>query len=87
MIDKYRHFAYNQFVTSKQLIAWRGENAYSQGQLARVLGVDVMSVSRWERNIVKIPPFLHLALKWLEKEGGELKVKGTMIKKTKKERR
>ena len=34
-----------------------------------VLGVDVITISRWERGIQKIPPFLHYALKHIEKQG------------------
>jgi transcriptional regulator with XRE-family HTH domain len=58
------------------LKAWRSKTGYSQTKLANVLDIDVMTVSRWERDVRSIPPFLHLALKWLEKEGGEPKAKG-----------
>jgi transcriptional regulator with XRE-family HTH domain len=50
-----------------QLKKWRRENGYSQNQLAKVLDVDVMTVSRWERGVRSIPPFLHLALECLKK--------------------
>jgi transcriptional regulator with XRE-family HTH domain len=61
----------------KELIKWRSSNNYSQSQLARALGVDVMTVSRWERGLrKKIPSFLHLALECLEMKGGVKKVKG-----------
>ncbi len=46
--------------------SWRTRNGYSQARLAKVLGVDVMTVSRWERGVYVIPPFLHLALAHLE---------------------
>lgn len=52
-----------------QLKKWRRENGYSQSQLAKVLDVDVMTVSRWERGVRSIPPFLHLALECLKKRG------------------
>ena len=52
---------------------WREVNGYSQGRLARILGVDVMTVSRWERGIMKIPSFLKWALAYLELKGEELK--------------
>lgn len=56
-------------MTPKQLRAWRRKNGYSQGRLAETLGVNVMTISRWERGVMKdLPPFLHLALKWVEKE-------------------
>jgi transcriptional regulator with XRE-family HTH domain len=60
-------------MTPNQVKAWRKKNGYSQSQLARALGVNVMTVSRWERGFMNTPPFLHLALKWLELEGGENK--------------
>lgn len=58
-----------------ELKKWREVNGYSQGQLARVLEVDVMTVSRWERGIMKIPSFLKWALAYLELKGDELKPK------------
>ena len=61
----------------KELKKWRSNNNYSQSQLARALGVDTMTVSRWERGVrKKIPSFLALALRALELEGGDVKVKG-----------
>src|SRR3989337_3735965 len=59
-------------MTPKALKAWRKENGYSQAKLAKVLGVATMTVSRWERGVREIPPFLHLALECLELKGGEL---------------
>lgn len=61
---------------SKELQKWRKRTGYSQGRLAKVLGVTPLTVSRWERGERKIPSFLHLALRCLELEGGELKIKG-----------
>lgn len=63
---------------------WREKTGYSQGQLARVLGVDVMTVSRWERGIMKIPSFLKWALAYLELRGDELKPKLKRMKTKKK---
>ena len=85
-LDIYNPMDYTTLVTPKELKAWRHKNDYSQGRLAKILGVIPLTVSRWELGVREIPSFLHLALKWLEKEGGELETKGT-IKKTKKERR
>jgi len=56
-----------------ELKQWREVNGYSQGQLARVLEVNVMTVSRWERGIMKVPSFLKWALAYLELKGEELK--------------
>jgi transcriptional regulator with XRE-family HTH domain len=50
----------------RDLIKWREANGYSQSDLAEALSVHVMTVSRWERGVREIPPFLHLALKYLE---------------------
>lgn len=55
----------------EELKKWRQRNAYSQGKLAKVLSVDVMTVSRWERGVREIPSFLHLALAYLEMKGKE----------------
>lgn len=65
----------------KELQTWRKRTGYSQGRLARVLGITPLTVSRWERGESNIPPFLHLALRCLELEGGEIKAKGTKKKK------
>ena len=64
-------------MTPEELKAWRKKNGYSQGKLAKVLGVIPLTVSRWERGVREIPSFLHLTLECLEKKGGELKAKGT----------
>lgn len=64
-------------MTPQELKAWREKNNYSQRQLAEVLTVDVMTVSRWERGVREIPSFLHLALKCVKKrKGGESVIKG-----------
>jgi transcriptional regulator with XRE-family HTH domain len=57
----------------EHLQAWRKKTGYSQGQLSRILGVDVMTVSRWERGIMQIPSYLKWALAYLELKGEELK--------------
>jgi len=64
-------------MTADELKTWRQRNGYSQAKLAKALGVDTMTVSRWERGFRKeIPPFLHLALDALERRGKEEKEKG-----------
>jgi len=70
-------------MTSGELREWRQRNGWSQGQLARVLAVIPLSVSRWERGERQIPSFLHLALAYLELKGDELKPR--MRTKTRKE--
>jgi DNA-binding transcriptional regulator YiaG len=61
-------------MTPDQLKDWRGKTGYSQNKLAIVLGVDVMTVSRWERGVSTIPSFLHLTLECVrKKKGGELR--------------
>jgi len=49
-----------------ELRSWRNQACLSQAGLAVLLGVDKMTVSRWERGVREIPPFLHLALRALE---------------------
>ena len=70
-------------MTHDELKKWRLENHYSQSQLANELGTHVMTISQWERNIRTIPPFLHLALRCLEMEGGESKKKAQRKKEKK----
>jgi DNA-binding XRE family transcriptional regulator len=56
-----------------ELLKWRKDHGYTQQELANLLGVARMTVVRWEKAMRDIPPFLHLALKFLEKKGGESK--------------
>lgn len=58
------------------LVTWRKRNRYSQIKLGKALGVSTLTVYRWEKAMRSIPSFLHLALRCLELEGGEKKVKG-----------
>ena len=74
-LDNYRRIVYILIMKPKELRQWREQTGYSQGQLARVLEVDVMTVSRWERGIMRIPSFLKWALAHLELKGDELKPK------------
>lgn len=75
-----------------ELHEWRKSNGYSQSDLAKELGVSTNTISRWERGELKIPPFLHIALKCLKRKGGEIRKAGRPPKsaaetKKKKERR
>ena len=64
-----------------ELVKWRKKQGFSQKKLADMLGVAEVTVFRWEKAMREIPPFLHLALKWLESKGGETKAKGKKKKK------
>ena len=68
---------YHKIMTPDSLKKWRKRNGYTQSQLAKVLGVIPLSISRWELGVREIPSFLHLALECLEMKGGEGKSKGT----------
>jgi transcriptional regulator with XRE-family HTH domain len=73
------------YMTHKELIEWREKNNYSQSALSVALGVTRGCMSRWESGKRHIPPFLYLALKYLEvKKGDELLMdKATKTKKGK----
>ena len=64
---------YNSVMTSEELKKWRTENGYLQAELAGILGVAMMTISRWETETRSIPSFLHLALKSIPKKGGKKK--------------
>lgn len=70
-IDIYIPLVYMITMVSKELKQWRVDSGYTQAKLARVLGVAVMTISRWETGTRTIPAFLHLALRCLELKGGE----------------
>lgn len=48
------------------LHAWRKAHGLTQTQLADKLGVVWLTVQRWESGQRSVPPYLHLALKYLE---------------------
>ncbi len=85
-LDIYKPLGYISSMTKEELRKWREDHGHSQASLARALDIAVMTVSRWERGAREIPPFLHLALKWLGSEGSE-KIPGRQRapKKTRKE--
>jgi transcriptional regulator with XRE-family HTH domain len=49
-------------MTAKDFRAMRLKRNYSQSQLAREFDVDVGTISRWEREEIKIPRLAELAL-------------------------
>jgi len=67
---------------------WREKRNINQAELADMLGVTNVCISRWESGKRKIPAFLYLALKCLKvKKGGESKGKGKKTKKRKEAKR
>jgi DNA-binding XRE family transcriptional regulator len=49
-------------MTGKELKKWRNEHGLTQAALAKSLNVAWATVARWEIDVRKIPPYLHLAL-------------------------
>lgn len=62
---------------------WRIKHGHTQVSLAQQLRVSSNTIARWERGERQIPPFLYLALGYLELEGGE-QAEGKKLKKKKK---
>jgi transcriptional regulator with XRE-family HTH domain len=60
----------------QELSNWRKNLNLTQRQLASALGVDVMTISRWEREKRGIPSHLSLALEALENRIKEGKING-----------
>jgi len=54
-------------MTGAQLKAKREQIGLTQSQLAKALGVNVGTISRWERDAREIPPYLELALQALKR--------------------
>jgi len=52
----------------------------TQAQLAEALGVNIMTVSRWERGLRSIPPHLSLALEAIEAKQKKKASKGARQK-------
>jgi transcriptional regulator with XRE-family HTH domain len=49
-------------MTARSFKDMRRKKGFSQSALAQEFGVDVMTVSRWERGVVLIPRLAELAL-------------------------
>ena len=56
-------------MSGEELRAWRIKHDLSQAELAELLGVKQSAISRWETGKHSIPPYLHIILSYLEKEG------------------
>lgn len=41
---------------------------YSQGDMAALLGVHTMTLSKWEREVLPVPLYIELALRTIERE-------------------
>jgi DNA-binding transcriptional regulator YiaG len=54
-------------MTPADLTAWRETHALTKVELARLLGVQPLAVSRWEGGTRSIPPYLPLALSELQR--------------------
>lgn len=55
-------------MTGSELAAWRKARKVSQKVLAEILGVHILTVTRWETDARAIPSFLPLALRTIERE-------------------
>jgi DNA-binding transcriptional regulator YiaG len=65
-LTAYKHFAYSRFVSARDFKIMRRRKGYSQSQLARELDVHVLTVSKWEREVVPIPRMAEMALSSLK---------------------
>ena len=55
-------------MTPADLTDWRERHALTKAELARLLGVQPLAVSRWENGARAIPPYLPLALAELQRQ-------------------
>jgi transcriptional regulator with XRE-family HTH domain len=55
-------------MSGKELREKRKELKLTQEQLANELQVSANTVARWERDEMKIPSFLHLAIETIERK-------------------
>lgn len=54
-------------MNGKELKEKRNNLSLTQEQLGNELNVTSNTVARWERDEMKIPPFLHLAIETIER--------------------
>lgn len=59
---------YNSRMTPQELIAFRERLEMTQQQLADKLGVDRVTIARWETGTRAIPVYLGLALETVERK-------------------
>ncbi len=62
-------------MNGKELKEKRNDLALTQEQLANELNVTGNTVARWERDEMKIPPFLHLAMETIERNNKKTQAK------------
>jgi DNA-binding XRE family transcriptional regulator len=74
-------------MNTSDLKQWRSKHRMTQQELADIIGVAKNTIYRWEAGMREIPPFLALALRCVEREGGEKEMKGAKMKKERKVKR
>ena len=62
-------------MNGKELKAKRNNLGLTQEQLAGELNITGNTVARWERDEMKIPPFLHLAIETIERNNKKSQAK------------
>lgn len=62
-------------MNGKELKEKRSDLSLTQEQLANELNVTGNTVARWERDEMKIPPFLHLAIETIERNNKKSQAK------------
>ena len=55
-------------MTPEDLRKWRKERDLTMSDLATLLGVTLLTVHRWETRKRAMPPFLELAIRFLEQQ-------------------
>jgi DNA-binding transcriptional regulator YiaG len=66
MVDQCKRFAYSEDMSGMTLRRQRERLGYSQAQLAKLLGVHVRTISKWERGVHRIPDAVLLLLKQIK---------------------
>jgi DNA-binding XRE family transcriptional regulator len=70
-------------MTREELANWRKKHKLKQEDLAKILNVSRVCVTRWENGTRQVPPFLHWALESISKylKGKEVKKHGKSLSK------